>query len=260
MSKASGRSIAVSPFRRLVIDLMHFSQQVPAVTIDRRMDLSELIAARKVCMPKPTWTAMFMKAYAIVALHQPLLRTSYMKFPWPRFYEHPRNIACANFSQKHLGEDIVLQTQIRCPENRSLREIDAIVQQLKDAPVAQCDAFRRVMKLASWPMPIRRFIIWATLNVFGRRRAHNLGTYGITSVADKGAGVLNLVPLLTSTLHYGLFDPDGCINVRLAFDHRVIDGAPAAEALAHLERTLLGEILEEVHSLGTFHAKPRLAA
>lgn len=260
MKKASGRSIPVSPFRRLVIDLMHFSQQIPAVTIDRRMNLSELISARQRCQPKPTWTAMFMKAYAIVAAEQSLLRRSYMSFPWPRFYEHPKNIVCANFSQKHQGEDVVLQTQIRSPENRSLREIDAIVQRLKDTPVEECDAFRRVMKLAFWPRPIRRFIIWSTMNVFGRRRAHNLGTFGITSVADKGAGVLNLIPLLTSTVHYGLFDAAGNIEVRLAIDHRVLDGAPAAEALANLERTLLGEILDEVHSLTIAPAAPKLAA
>jgi hypothetical protein len=192
---------------------------------------------------------MFIKAYALVAAKQPLLRRSFMSFPWPRFYEHPKNIVCVNFSRQHEGEVVVLQTQIRAPENRGLRDLDAIVQKLKEMPAQECDAFHRVMKLAQWPRPIRRLIFWTTMNVFGRRRAHNLGTFGITSVADRGAGVLNLLALLTSTLHYGLFDERGNIDVRLSIDHRVLDGAPAAEALANLERTLLGEILDEVHSL-----------
>lgn len=260
MGKDAGRSFAVSPFRRLVIDLMHFSQQVPSVCVDRRMCLGELVDARKRCMQKPTWTGMFLKAYGLVAKQHPLLRTSYMKFPWPRFFEHPKNIACINFSQKYQAEDIVLQTQMRSPENRSLREIDSIIQRLKDTPVEQCDAFNRVMKLAWWPRPIRHFIIWATMNVFGRRRAHNLGTFGITSVAERGAGVLNLIPILTSTLHYGLLDAAGNLEVRLSFDHRVIDGAPAAEALANLEKTLLGEILDEVKSLSPVVVGPKLAA
>jgi hypothetical protein len=260
MSKVHGRSFAVSPFRRLVIDLMHTSQQVPTVTIERRMSLGALLEARNRCMQKPTWTAMFMKAYALVARERPLLRTSYMSFPWPRFYEHAKNIVCVNFSQKYQGEDIVLQTQIRSPENRSLREIDGIIRQMKEQPVEQCDAFNRAMKLAWWPRPIRRFIFWATMNVFGRRRAHNLGTFGITSVAEKGAGALSILPLITSTLHYGLLDANGNLDVRLSFDHRVLDGAPAAEALPSLERTLLGEILDEVRSMSPTIMAPKLAA
>ena len=33
-------------------------------------------------------------------------------------------------------------------------------------------------------------------------------------------------------LHYGLFDAGGNLDVRLTFDHRVLDGAPMARALA----------------------------
>src|ERR1700730_2392274 len=38
MAKELGRSLALSPFRRLVADLMRCSQKVPAVTVERRMD------------------------------------------------------------------------------------------------------------------------------------------------------------------------------------------------------------------------------
>lgn len=260
MSKLQGKSIAISPFRRLVIDLMHFSMQVPSVTIDRRMNLAALLAARQRCNPKPTWTSMFIKAYAIVAAREPLLRRSYMSFPWARFYEHPKNIVSVNFSQIYQGEDVVLQTQIRSPENRSLTKIDGIIKGLKEKPVEESEAFRRVMKLSAWPRAIRRLIIWTTMNVFGRRRAHNLGTFGITSVCDRGAGALNLLPLLTSTLHYGLLDERGCLDVRLAFDHRVLDGAPAADALVNLEHVLLGEILAEVESMSSYTTPEKRAA
>ena len=47
MNKPSGQSIAISPFRKLVIDLLHFSQKVPAVAIDRCMNLALLVAARQ---------------------------------------------------------------------------------------------------------------------------------------------------------------------------------------------------------------------
>ena len=41
----AGKSYPISPFRRLVVDLMHFSRQTPAVAIERRMNLSTLALA-----------------------------------------------------------------------------------------------------------------------------------------------------------------------------------------------------------------------
>jgi hypothetical protein len=251
MTKLRGKDVPISAFRRLVIDLMHFSGRVPTVVLDRRMDLGPLVAARSNCVPKPTWTAIFIKAYAIVAARQPLLRRCYMEFPWPRFYEHPKNIVTLNVSRTVAGEDIVLQDQVRSPENRSLANLDARIRRCKEAPVEEIDAYKRVTRLSFWPRAIRRSMIWSTLNMFGRRRCHNMGTFGFTTVAEHGAGIVTLLPVLTSTVHYGLLDAKGCLDVRLSFDHRVMDGADAADALAALEGTLLNEVLNEVRRLAT---------
>jgi len=260
MSKPSGKSIRISPFRKLVIDLMSFSQKVPAVTVDRRMNLARLVAARQRCAPRPTWTGLFTKAYALISAREPLLRRCYMTFPWPRFYEHPKNIATLNIGRKVDGESIILHAHMRSPENRSLVEIDAIIHHFMNTPVEEIDSYRRVRRVSYLPGPVRRLLMWATLNVFGRRRCHNMGTFGLTSVSAHGAGILTLVPLLTSTLFYGVFDEKGCLDVRLAFDHRVLDGALAADCMLHLEGALLGEILEEVHDLGNAAQRPQQAA
>ena len=37
----------------------------------------------------PGWAAIFVKAFYLVAKDQPVLRTLYLKWPWPRFYELP---------------------------------------------------------------------------------------------------------------------------------------------------------------------------
>ncbi len=258
MVKLRGKTVWITPFRRLVIDLMTFSQKVPTVTVDRRMNLSRLIMARQLCSPRPTWTALFTKAFALVAAREPILRRCYMSFPWPRFFEAPKNIATLNVGRRVLEEDVVLHAHVRSPENRTLPELDAIIHHFMETPVEQIDSYRRVNRVSHLPGPVRRFLMWAALNLFGRRRCHNFGTFGLTSVAGQGAGILNLVPLLTSTLHYGLLDDKGCLDVRLAFDHRVLDGAQAAETLLHLEVTLLGEILDEVRDLE--HSPRTLAA
>ena len=250
MKKSSGKTIAISPFRKLVIDLLHFSQNVPKVAIDRRMSLAPLVAARQTCTPRPSWTALFIKAYALVAARQPLLRRCYMSLPRPRFYEHPKNIVTINIGRRVNDEDIVLQGQIRCPEKRSLIDLDAIIRRYKERPVESFNAYRRVMRVSRLPLPIRRLVMWCTLNMLGRLRCHNLGTFGFTTLGEHGAGVLAVSPILATTVHYGLFDAAGSLDVRFTFDHRVLDGAPAAAALADLEKTLLGEILNEVRSMG----------
>ena len=86
---------------------------------------------------------------------------------------------------------------------------------------------------------------WGALNVFGPTRCHHFGTFSITSVGAQGSGILHLPTLLTSTVHYGMLDPASGLEMRLSFDHRVLDGALAARALEDLEAVLLGEILHE---------------
>jgi hypothetical protein len=83
----------------------------------------------------------------------------------------------------------------------------------------------------------------------GYRRANHFGTFGISVVAAFGAAGLHLLSPLTTTLNYGLFQPDGSIDVRLTYDHRVMDGAPVARALAELEDVLHSEILFELREL-----------
>ncbi len=260
MAKHSGKTIRITPFRRMVIDLMSLSMKVPTVTADRRMNLGPLVAARQLCAPRPTWTALFTKAYAIVGAREPLLRRCYMSFPRARFYENAKNIATLNIRRQVHDESIVLHAHVRSPENRSLVEIDQIVHYFMETPVEEISSYRRVERLSHIPGPLRRLVMWASLNMFGRRRCHNFGTFGLTSIAGQGAGLLNLVPLLTTTLHYGLMDEKGSLDVRLAFDHRVLDGAIAAESLVRLEETLLGEVLAEVRSLANAKKLPALAA
>src|SRR5205823_7950669 len=67
MTKERGRSYPLSPFRRLVTDLMGFSQKVPAVTAERRINLSALMEARQNCPSRPSWAVLFAKAFALVA-------------------------------------------------------------------------------------------------------------------------------------------------------------------------------------------------
>lgn len=252
MTKRKGSWLPVSPFRRLVVDLMDFSQKVPTVTAERYLALGALAQARQVVFPRPTWTGIFAKAFAILSRDYPELRRFYMPYPWAHFYEHPTNVVTMNVERVVNGENIVLYCQVRRPENRSLAEIDEIIRHHKEDPIDQVRSYKRSMALARCPRLIRRLVWWVTLNCLGKQRCHNFGTFGITSVAGQGAGLTQLVPLLTTTIYYGLFDANHGLDMRLAFDHRVLDGATAARILVDLEQVLNREILQEC--LGRYKA------
>jgi len=240
-----GRYIAVSRFRRLVIDLMHFSAKVPGVTLERRMDLARLVAARQACTSSPSWSAIFTKAFAVVAARNPVLRTAYLSFPWSRFYEHFTSIATINIDRELPSERIIVYAHIDSPESCGLPQIDAIIHDHKQRPVEDIPSFRSALRMSRIPWPFRRLVFWAGLNVLGSMRCRFFGTFGITSVGSQGAGITHLLPLLTCQLHYGIFDATGGLAMRVSFDHRVMDGATAARVLAELEEVLLGQILAE---------------
>jgi hypothetical protein len=244
-SQPAGRSYPVSHYRRLVADLMHFSAKVPSATVERPMRLAKLVEARQGSAPAPTWSAIFTKAYALVAARTPVLRTSYLTFPAPRFYEHPVNIATLNVDRQLVGERIVLYAKVAHPEALALGDIDALIQRHRQGPLDALTGYRNAARLSRVPWPLRRALWWAGLNVLGGLRCHHFGTFGVTSVGALGAGLLHIVPLLTSTLHYGMFDASGVVAMRLSFDHRVLDGATAATALADMEAALGDEILAE---------------
>lgn len=228
---------------------MHFSTQVPTVTIERRMPLGPLAEARKAKEPTPTWSALFARALGLVSAREPLLRTSYLKCPWPRFYEHPASIVTLSVAREVAGERVVLYANIESPETRSLRDIDAALQKHQAGPVEALPSYRNAVRLSWIPWPVRQMVWWLGLNMSGPLRCRHFGTFGITSLGAQGVSVLKLVPLLTATLHYGQFEQDGGLLVRLSFDHRVLDGIVAAQALVELERVLLDEVLEECRAL-----------
>ncbi len=228
---------------------MHFAQQMPAVTVDRRMALAPLAAARHACRRRPSWCVLFVRAFAIVAARRPELRRSYQSFPWPHLYEHPANVAAVVIERDWDGEETPIIAHLPAPEQQPLTDLDASLRGFQSCPIQDFPTLRRLQRMLLLPRPLRRMVWWATLNLHGPSRARYVGTFAISSPASQGAGLLHLLSCVTCTLHYGLIGADGGLDVRLTIDHRVLDGAPAARALADLEGVLVNELLAEVRGM-----------
>ena len=159
-----------------------------------------------------------------------------------------------DFELRGRDEDAVFIAHLPDPELRTLTELDASMQRCKVQALESKGAFRRILRVSRLPRPLRRLVWWLGLNLSGRLRTRYFGTFVVTSTAALGVGALHVLAPIAPILTYGPLDPDGALDVRLVFDHRVLDGGPIARAMLDLEETLLGPILEELTRLGMAQA------
>jgi hypothetical protein len=254
MSQPHGHNLPLSLPRRFVCDLLHAASRVPTVPVQRRLHIAAVVAARQAAAPRPSWAAIFTKAYGFVCAARPELRRCYLTFPTPHLYEHPIAVASVAIERELGDEPAVLFGHVNSPDVRSLVELDQRLRALKQLPLEQVGSFRQIMRISAMPRWLRRLIWWVGLNVSGRKRAHFLGTYGVSTYAGLGAASLHPLSPLTTALNYGVIDAEGGVDVRLIYDHRVMDGATVARALQDLERVLHCEILAELRYLRAVEA------
>jgi hypothetical protein len=233
--------------RRLVTDLMHASIRVPFVSLTRALNVRPLLEARALTAQPPGWAAIFVKAFSLVAKEVPALRTLYAKWPWPQFYELPRSVAMIAIARVEDGQDCVLPQKVTAADALPLTEVDAQIRYARDAPLAEVPAFRRILRVTSLPLPLRR-LFWVVGLNFGRQRANWFGSFGVTSVAAYGAGELHALSPGPFILSYGVVEQDQTIDVVIRWDHRITDAALVAKALTRLEQVLNTEIAAELRS------------
>ena len=247
-SQRKGVLRPLSPARKFVTDLVHFAQQIPTVRVARTMQIRAVARARELATPRPSWPAIFMKAYALVAAGRPFLRQAFLRWPWEHLYEHPFSICAVMIEREYQGEQVVLGTKIRAPERAPLTQITRDLDRYKHEPVESLGRYRMALLNGKLPLPLRRLRWWLTLNVSGYKRCKRLGTFGLTGVGALGADVDPIGPT-TSILSPGPVDGEGNVRMQVSFDHRVMDAANVARCLAEMEQFLHGAIVDELTSL-----------
>ena len=230
--------------RRVVIDLMRASASVPFVAVRRTLNIERLAAARQALQQRPAWATIFAKAFAILAQNRPLLRTAYLQWPWPRFYEVPQTVAMIVVAPD-AAPDGVLLFPIKAPDQVPLVEADERLRKAKADPLEATPFFRKTLTVSRLPAPLRR-LAWAIGLHSGRQRANYFGSFGITSVAAFGAGELHALSPGPFIVSYGRLKPDHSIDVVIRWDHRVTDAAMIAKVLSRLEEVLNSQIAAEL--------------
>jgi hypothetical protein len=252
MHEPKGSSLPITGPRRFIIDLVHFAKRVPSTPVSRPVNVSALFAPRDEHPSRPSWALLFMKAYALVGANHPPLRRSYLEFPWPRLYEHPWMNCALAIERSYLGEHGVFVGLFRSPEQQTIGQLQDALSWYKHQPLEKVGVYRRALRVSRAPTVVRRLLWWSTLNISGFKRAKRFGTFGLTSYGALGAESLHPISPLTTTLTFGPISAAGEVNVKLIYDHRVLDGAYVARRLRDIETTLNTAILEEL-SLGEPH-------
>ena len=116
-----GRAIRLLATHRVRNDLLYFANKVPTVPVQRRMALGSLVEARRTCRHRPPWTALFLKAYGLLARETPELRRVYIGLPRPHLYEYPLSIAVVTFERKTAAGVEVFGVRMKDPASQIAR-------------------------------------------------------------------------------------------------------------------------------------------
>jgi hypothetical protein len=231
-----------------VADLSHLSLGSPRAVLLGRIDVGKVRDARMVAAPRIAWTALFMKAYGLVAREVPELRRIYVKLPWPHAYELPSCVAGLVVEREIAGEMGLLLARFRHPADTPLAVLHAGIRAAKTGELSANRAFRQALGLARLPWPLRRSLLWVGLNL-DRQVPNFFGNFAISVLGGQGATILDSIAVWPSFLSYGPIASDGTVDVVLSVDHRVIDGRPAARAIRLIGEILNGAVLDELRCL-----------
>lgn len=247
-----GRRVRLSHGRRLVSDLVRVARKMPLASMARNLDLSELASLRKKVRPQPSWNVLFMKAYSLVCVESPELRSAYVPFPWPHLYVFEENVCFLTIEREYKNEIWLMFPRFNKPEKQSIIDLQNSENFFREEPVENIKQFRHQIAFSKYPFFIRRFAWWLVFFALPRHRARNMGTFGMSLSGFKDTvGAIGSISLGPTTTTLGV-DPtprNGISKLLFTFDHRMLDAKHVYLAIERLYATLKGPIADEMKAL-----------
>ncbi|WP_255955325.1 2-oxo acid dehydrogenase subunit E2 [Streptomyces odontomachi] len=249
-----GTPVAQSPIARERRHTLHFLDGIRAfspVFLDTEVDMARVrehrAAAREAGHRYSTLTYVLHAAARVLAAHPQAnsairghLRTTVAS------YGHANGKVTLDKTVN--GQRVVLSTVLHALEEASLDDIQARIDRLKDGDPADMPEFAGARLLQKLPWLLGSLAYRQAARSLARR-ADTMGTFAVTSLGHRPVDGFSSVGGATITLGLGrtLDRPvvrDGeivvapVLRLNLTFDHRVIDGAEAADVLAEIKDAL----------------------
>lgn len=198
-----------------------------------------------------TATAILLKAIGIAQRLHPASRTAIL--PWGRTVTF--NDIVAGFTvERYVGpQPAVFFGSIDAPDSKPLVQVAEELRAYGEDEISTVPQLDIENKFNNMPWLFRRFILWLGMR-FPKVRLRYLGaTFGVSSLGKFGCTMLIPPCVSTSTFGVGAIEQravvrEGRIEVRpmmtliLNFDHRLIDGAPAARFMQDVQKLVEGDL------------------
>ncbi|MEN3357459.1 MAG: hypothetical protein V7637_1441 [Mycobacteriales bacterium] len=166
----------------------------------------------------------------------------------PRIARFPAVHAKLTLDKTLRGQRVVLAAVLPDLQLASLADVQAQVAHYRDGDPERMPEFAGVRALHRLPWPVGRLAFRTAVRPL-RRRAAAVGTFAVTSLGHRPVDGFHSIGGTTITLGVGRVADRPVVRagavvvapvmrLNLAFDHRVIDGAEAADVLADIKDRL----------------------
>jgi pyruvate/2-oxoglutarate dehydrogenase complex dihydrolipoamide acyltransferase (E2) component len=217
--------------------------------------VEELRGQLKTMGRKITVTAILLKAIGIAQRAHPASRTAALPFGKRAILQ---KIVAGFTVERFIGsQPAVFFGEIAEPDTKPLEQISNELREFGEGELNSVPKLDIQEKFNHMPWFFRQFILWMGKRYPGFRLHHMGATFGLSSLGK--FGVKALIPPCASTSTFGIGEVEqrpvvrnGKIEIRpmmtitLNFDHRMIDGAPAARFLQDVKALLEGGLEQYV--------------
>lgn len=242
---------AVAALPRQRRHTLHFLSGIRAfapVFLDTEIDMSAVLAhrtaAREAGRRYSLVTYVLYAASRAMVAH-PAANAAISGRMRPRIARYPAASGKLAFDSVLDGQRVVLSAVLPDLDRGDLDQIQDRLDRVRGADPARAAEFAGAVKLGRLPVPLGRWVSRAALRSL-RRRPSIMGTFAVSSLGHRPVDGFHSVGGTTVTLGVGRVADrpvvrGGAVGVApvmrlsLAFDHRVIDGAEAADLLGDVK-------------------------
>lgn len=244
----------ISPFPRERRHTLYFLEEIRAfspVFIDTEVDMTRVLAHRAAARAEGrrySLVSYVLAGAARVLDRHPQANAAIQGRRRPRVAESAAVNGKVTFDRTLGGRRVVLSTVLPDLQRATLDEIQTGIERFRDADIDTAPELNALRTLHRLPPAVGRFLYRRATRPLAGRSAR-LGTFAVTSLGHRAVDGFHSVGGTTTTFGVGrVLDRPvvrggelavaPVMRLSLAFDHRVIDGAEAADVLTEVRDAL----------------------
>lgn len=253
MKSSSGKvkSFPLPKVRRHTFHFLRYAEQFRSVYLDTEIDMTAILRRKNECQlagRRIGYTAYLIHAIARVLRRYPEANVSVDGGWFPKMAQYSDIAAKFTIDKISDGRRIVLSGVIPDADQKSFSEIQMVIDYYRDRQLEDIPELTSIRKLQTLPISLGRIIYRLVMGNLGKRN-ELMGSFAITSLGHRP--IQSFFPIISNTLCFGVGTTEekpavfaGEVRIRpimklsLAFDHRAIDGALAADILAEVKHAL----------------------